>query len=51
MVQAKNFLQKDHGDSNMIVAVRVRPLNSKEINKEDMDIISVQEKMIVSKGH
>lgn len=32
----------------MIVAVRVRPLNSKEISKDDMDIISVQEKMIVS---
>jgi len=33
----------------MIVAVRVRPLNSREITKEDMDIISVQEKMIVSR--
>lgn len=32
----------------MIVAVRVRPLNSREIAKDDMDIISVQEKMIVS---
>ena len=32
----------------MIVAVRVRPLNSREISKDDMDIISVQEKMIVS---
>lgn len=32
----------------MIVAVRVRPLNAKEIARDDMDIISVQEKMIVS---
>lgn len=32
----------------MIVAVRVRPLNSREVLKEDIDIISVQEKMIVS---
>ena len=32
----------------MIVAVRVRPLNQKEITKNDTDIISVQEKMIVS---
>jgi|LakMenE18May11ns_1017448.scaffolds.fasta_scaffold8744500_1 hypothetical protein len=32
----------------MIVAVRVRPLNSREISKDDMDIISVQEKMLVN---
>lgn len=31
----------------MIVAVRVRPLNPKEVSKDDIDIISVQEKMIV----
>ena len=32
----------------MIVAVRVRLLNSREISKDDMDIISVQEKMLVN---
>jgi kinesin family protein 18/19 len=29
----------------MIVAVRVRPLNSREVLKEDIDIISVQDKL------
>jgi len=35
----------------MIVAVRVRPLNQKEVSKDDIDIISVQEKMIVSPNY
>lgn len=29
--QAKEFLKKDHHDSNMVVAVRVRPLTSREL--------------------
>jgi len=32
----------------MIVAVRVKPLNSCEISQDDIDIISVQEKMTIS---
>ena len=28
--QAKQFIEKEHHDSNMVVAVRVRPLNQKE---------------------
>ena len=45
---AKQFLKKDHHDTNMVVAVRLRPLSSKEIYEKQFDIISVQDKMIVS---
>lgn len=36
---AKQFLKKDHHDSNMVVAVRVRPLSQREIAIRDIDII------------
>jgi hypothetical protein len=29
--KAEKFLQKDHTDSNMLVAIRIRPLSQKEI--------------------
>ena len=28
---AKKFLKKDHSDQNMLVAIRIRPLNGVEI--------------------
>lgn len=35
----KKVLNKDHHDSNMVVAVRVRPLSRKEIDSKDFDIL------------
>lgn len=32
VIAANKFLKKDHHDSNMVVAVRVRPLNTREKN-------------------
>jgi hypothetical protein len=32
---AKKFLKKDHSDQNMVVAIRIRPLNSMEKNKNE----------------
>jgi len=34
-------LKRDHHDHNMVVAVRVRPLSSKEIQRGDFDIIQI----------
>jgi hypothetical protein len=40
-------LKVDQHDANMVVAVRLRPMTSREIQIREMDIISVQDKMIV----
>ena len=32
---AKKFLKKDHHDSNMLVSIRIRPLNPREIANTD----------------
>lgn len=45
--EAKKFLKKDHHDSNMVVAVRVRPLSNKEIAAKDFEIIQPQDKLII----
>ena len=45
---SKQFLKKDHHDTNMVVAVRIRPLHSREIQNKDFDIIQTQDKLIVS---
>jgi kinesin family protein 18/19 len=43
-----DILKKDHHDSNMVVAVRLRPMSSKELqDRRETDIISIQDKMIV----
>jgi hypothetical protein len=39
--QAKEFLSKEHHDSNMVVAVRVRPLNGRERDNKDYDILNI----------
>lgn len=37
--EAKRFLRKDHHDSNMVVAVRIRPMSSKEIQNRDFEVV------------
>lgn len=39
--EAKKFLKKDHHDSNMVVAVRIRPMNTRETNAKDFDVLNV----------
>jgi hypothetical protein len=39
--QAKQFLNKEHHDSNMVVAVRVRPLSRKEKEAQDFEILQL----------
>jgi hypothetical protein len=45
---AKKFLNKDHHDSNMIVAIRIRPLNQREIENHENLIIRAEDKLLVS---
>jgi kinesin family protein 18/19 len=44
---AKKFLKADHHDHNMVVAVRLRPMTRNEVQSREIDIISLQDKMIV----
>lgn len=34
-------------ESNILVAIRCRPLNQKEISNEDLDIVRVEDNLIV----
>jgi hypothetical protein len=34
-------------ESNILVAIRVRPLNQKEIQAEDSDVVRVEDNLIV----
>lgn len=49
--KAEKFLNKDHSDSNMLVAIRIRPLNSKEVANNEMDIIRTEDKLLVRQHH
>jgi hypothetical protein len=40
-------LQKDHSDTNMLVAIRIRGLNQREIGLGDFDIIRSEDKLLV----
>jgi|TARA_B110001450_G_C17341748_1_gene367807 hypothetical protein len=43
------FLKKDHHDSsNMIVAIRIRPLNNMENERQEFEIIRAEDKLLVS---
>lgn len=44
---AKQFLSKNHHDSNMVVAVRVRPLSRKEKEAQDFEILQLQDKLVI----
>ena len=47
VIDAKKFLKKDHHDSNMVVAVRIRPLSNKEILAKDFEVVQPQDKLIL----
>jgi hypothetical protein len=36
-------------ESNILVSIRVRPLNQKEINMGDMDVVRVEDNLIVKR--
>ena len=40
----KNFTDNE---SNILVAIRVRPLNNKEISIGDFDVVRIEDKLIV----
>jgi len=42
------FIKKDHFDTNMLVAIRIRPMATKELFVNDFEILSVEDKLIVS---
>lgn len=39
--------KKQEGDSNILVAIRVRPLNQRELSQSESDIIRAQDNLIV----
>ena len=42
-----NNNEENGGDSNILVAIRIRPLNQKEISIGEFDIIRNEDKLIV----
>ena len=45
--EAAQFINKDHSDLNMVVAIRVRPLAPKEISNAELAILSIEDKLLV----
>jgi hypothetical protein len=45
--KAEKFIKEDHSDTNMLVAIRIRPLNQKEVGNNEMDIIRSEDKLLV----
>ena len=45
--KGEKFIAKDHSDSNMLVSIRIRPLNQKEQQSEEYDIIRSEDKLLV----
>ena len=45
--KAEKFLKDDHSDTNMLVAVRIRPLNPREVSINEKDIIRSEDKLLV----
>ena len=45
--KAEKFLMDDHSDSNMLVAIRIRPLNPREVSINEKDIIRSEDKLLV----
>lgn len=41
-------MKKDHHDSNMLVAIRIRPLGQREIGLNEQEIIRSEDKLLVS---
>ena len=46
--KAEKFIKEDHTDSNMLVAIRIRPLAQREVQVNDLDIIRTEDKLLVS---
>ncbi len=44
----KNQSKAEEEESNIMVAIRIRPLNAKEVNSGDNDILRVQDNLIVT---
>lgn len=44
---AESFLRKEHSDTNMLVAIWIWPLSEKEISNWEMDILSVEDKLLI----
>lgn len=40
-------MKKDQHDTNMVVSVRVRPLNKKEIDNKDFDVLKLSDKLLI----
>lgn len=46
--EAQKFIEnKTQQDSNMLVAIRIRPLDQREIKLGDYDIVRAQDRMLV----
>ena len=45
--KALDFIEEDHSDSSMVVAIRIRPLSQKEIAINDFEIVTIQDKLLV----
>lgn len=45
--KAEKFLKDDHSDTNMLVAIRIRPLNPREVSINEKDIIRSEDKLLV----
>ena len=46
-IKAQEFIEIDHSDNSMIVAIRIRPLNPKELLVNDFEIVTIQDKLLV----
>lgn len=47
-MEAEKFIDADHSDSNMVVAIRVRPISAKEISSGDFETITIEDKLLVT---
>lgn len=46
-MEAEKFIDEDHSDANMVVAIRVRPISVKEISSGDFETITIEDKLLV----
>lgn len=46
-IEAEQFLNIDHSDSNMVVAIRARPLSQREASNMELYILSIEDKLMV----
>jgi len=46
--KGEKFIKEDHSDANMLVAIRVRPINQRELALNDIEITRTEDKLLVS---